>query len=88
MYAWWFESKIAQIPPSTTQTFNLSKSSLAIPGIEFFPIEQLLELPLLCAEIRSTIEKKVLQATISDKSKKLSAIRKENANAFLSDSDK
>lgn len=42
LYAWWFESKCAEF--SQIQTFSFSNKSLAIPGIKFFPLENLLTL--------------------------------------------
>ena len=41
LYAWWFESKVAAHPE--VQTFSLSPHSLAIPGIQVFPVEALLQ---------------------------------------------
>ena len=43
LYAWWFESKVAAHPE--VQTFSLSPHSLAIPGIQVFPLEELLQEP-------------------------------------------
>ncbi len=40
LYAWWFESKCAEF--SEIQTFSLSNKSLAIPGIKYFSVENLL----------------------------------------------
>lgn len=42
LYAWWFESKCAEF--LETKTYSLSKKSLAIPGIQYFSIEELLKL--------------------------------------------
>lgn len=42
LYAWWFESKCAEF--SEIQTFSLSNKSLAIPGIKYFSVENLLNL--------------------------------------------
>ena len=41
MYAWWFESKCAEF--SEIKTFSLSNKSLAIPGIKYFSVENLLK---------------------------------------------
>lgn len=43
LYAWWFESKVAAHPE--VQTFSLSPHSLAIPGIQVFPVEAFLQEP-------------------------------------------
>ena len=43
LYAWWFESKVAAHPE--TKNFSLTPQSLAIPGIEAFPLESLLQEP-------------------------------------------
>ncbi|MBO5690402.1 MAG: motility associated factor glycosyltransferase family protein [Spirochaetaceae bacterium] len=43
LYAWWFESKVAAHPE--VQTFSLSPHSLAIPGIQVFPLDELLQEP-------------------------------------------
>ena len=43
LYAWWFESKCAEF--SQTKTFSLSKKSLAIPGINYFSVEELINFP-------------------------------------------
>ena len=43
LYAWWFESKIAAHPE--TKNFSLTPQSLAIPGIQAFPLESLLQEP-------------------------------------------
>ncbi len=43
LYAWWFESKCAEF--LETKTFSLSKSSLAIPGINYFSVEELIKIP-------------------------------------------
>ena len=42
LYAWWFESKCAEF--SQIQTYSLSNKSLAIPGIKYFSVENLLNL--------------------------------------------
>ncbi|MDI9387203.1 MAG: hypothetical protein QM387_06400, partial [Spirochaetota bacterium] len=39
LYAWWFESKIAE---HKTKTYVLSEEGLKIPGIDFYNIEKLL----------------------------------------------
>ena len=49
LYAWWFESKIAAHPE--TKNFSLTPQSLAIPGIQAFPLESLLQEPP-CAKER------------------------------------
>lgn len=85
MYAWWFESKIAT--EKDTKTWNLSKKSLAIPGIEYFPVESLLNLPNLPLQLREKIEKTESSAELSPENKKFSEIRKQNANAFFSNTD-
>ena len=43
LYAWWFESKCAEF--IETKTFSLSKKSLAIPGINYFSVEELINFP-------------------------------------------
>ena len=43
LYAWWFESKCAEF--LETKTFSLSKKSLAIPGINYFSVEELINFP-------------------------------------------
>lgn len=43
LYAWWFESKVAAHPE--TKNFSLTPQSLAIPGIQAFPLESLLQEP-------------------------------------------
>ena len=43
LYAWWFESKCAEF--TETKTFSLSKKSLAIPGINYFSVEELINFP-------------------------------------------
>lgn len=41
MFAWWFESRLAECPE--TKTFSLSAESLKVPGIELSSVEKLLE---------------------------------------------
>lgn len=43
MYAWWFESKLAEFPQ--IKTYCLSKKSLAIPGMKIAEPAELLQLP-------------------------------------------
>jgi hypothetical protein len=38
LYAWWFESRIAALPPRTT--WSLTAESRAIPGVEYLPVEE------------------------------------------------
>jgi hypothetical protein len=40
LYAWWFESKVAEFPQ--VKTWSLTAESRAIPGVEFFAPEKLL----------------------------------------------
>lgn len=41
MFAWWFESQVQKYPQ--IKSYSLSMSSLAIPGFEFCPLENLLK---------------------------------------------
>ena len=77
LYAWWFESKCAEF--SQIQTYSLSNKSLAIPGIKYFSVENLLKSAEQCKidffqilEENNQNEKKQEQ-TFSDNLKTLKA---------------
>ena len=73
LYAWWFESKCAEF--SETKTFSLSKKSLAIPGINYFSVEELIKFPeqekfdleklktSVCKSEKQTLEKEKITFT-------------------------
>lgn len=73
LYAWWFESKCAEF--SEIKTFSLSKKSLAIPGINYFSVKELINLPeqekfnieklkdLVCKTENQTLEKEKITFT-------------------------
>lgn len=67
LYAWWFESKVASHPES--RTFSLTHSSLAIPGIQPFSLEELLRQPSRLAERQEFFanEKKAHEKFVSHK---------------------
>lgn len=56
LYAWWFESKCASFPHISTYT--VSKKSMKIPGILYFPLEEFMEF--------ENIEKKAYIAPVRD----------------------
>lgn len=64
MYAWWFESKLADpnIGKETT-TFVIGKSGLAIPGMKTCEIEDLLQKPELRKNINSNLKTVSLEPT-------------------------
>ncbi|MCR4790122.1 MAG: DUF115 domain-containing protein [Treponemataceae bacterium] len=65
LYAWWFESRTAQYPQA--KTYNLSKTSLAIPGIEYADLNSILSTKDLDQSIRQKIDELVKSSSSAAK---------------------
>ena len=72
MFAWWFESRIASCPD--VKTYTLSRSGIAIPGIEPADVRSFLEKPDITARKNEFIKK-------SEASEKASPPAKERFDA-------
>ncbi|HPX25632.1 MAG TPA: DUF115 domain-containing protein [Treponemataceae bacterium] len=48
LYAWWFESKCASMPQITT--YSVTKKSMKIPGISYYPLEEFLSVSPKCSK--------------------------------------
>jgi hypothetical protein len=94
LYAWWFESKIAE---HKTKTYVLSEEGLKIPGIDFYNIEKLLnqkniekkECPIpplhkntdLISKIKSELQKQIA-SDLKLCQEAIKAIDKNNTTSF------
>ena len=80
MFAWWFESRLAECPE--TKTYSLSPSGLRIPGIVLSSVSELLCLPVIERE-KSSFFAEAEKNTLSQAALQKAELSFQNADRLL-----